>query len=148
MRVISIKYIPEKTVKTHRNIIPRDRRILMRRGITFSKHLNKQLNDRVKSLLEEELKFENKLKLSHPKEREERETCAVDNIKRHHEAFYSLVSETTSVRYKIKLLLNKHHSLTSDTEKISEALKEQFRSVISSPLENIKLNSPGDFSMH
>lgn len=133
---ICITYVPEKRAKM-KNIIPRDRRIFMRQRRKVSNHLNQQLKDRLKSLLKEKLsEVQNKWKLPHEKEMEERETWTVKDIKWNYKAFYTLAKENAPVRYKIGPLLNEYVLLTADTGKISESLDEQFE-LISLPHRKI-----------
>lgn len=68
VRAICIKYVPKNGPSTHKNIIPRDRRILMRRGIRISNRFNKNLNESMKFQLTEKLfEIETKLEVSHEK---------------------------------------------------------------------------------
>ncbi|XP_014769691.1 uncharacterized protein LOC106868784 [Octopus bimaculoides] len=94
MHDICSKFAPERMPSQQKNIIPRDRRILMRQQAKISNCLNGPLKDNKRSYLKRTLlEIENELKRSHEKERAEKEARVVKNIKTNLKAFYRYAKE-------------------------------------------------------
>lgn len=146
MQAICYKCVPERKATVHKNKIPRERKILMRRHTKVSNRLNKQIESSEKSRLKIQLlEIEKNLQLSHGKERADKEAWAIDNIKSNPRAFYKFAKETASVHCRIGPLLEKDGALTGNPKRISEILNDQFKSVFTPPLGHFQVSNPTDF---
>ncbi len=146
MQDICRKYTPMRKLSSVRqNIIPRDRKILMRRK-KVSNHLNKNITRKERDQLNISLVgIESKLKRSHEAERAAKEAWAVENIRTNPKVFYSFAKETAAVRHKIGPLFEGSKSLTADPYKVSEILNEQFNSMFTTPLVHKQITKPTEF---
>ncbi|GAB1597390.1 hypothetical protein Ahia01_000015400, partial [Argonauta hians] len=143
---ICVKTVPKIQAKPTRNLIPRERRILMRRRIKISSRLSKQQCPNARSKLTKRLlDTEEELTLSHAKEREEREKKAIEMIKSNPKAFYSFAKEATALPQHVGPLIDGDGSLTADPKKMCEALRRQFENAFSSPLKDKLVEDPTMF---
>ena len=146
MKGICGRYAPERTPYQKRKIIPRDRKILMRRRAKISNRLSRSMKDGEESYLKQNLlMIESQLRHSHEKERAEKEARAVENIKIKPKAFYSFAKESASIRYKTGPLYEENGSLTADPQAISEILSSQYKSAFTSPIQQLRIDIPGEF---
>ena len=146
MQNICSKFTPKRTLNLQKKIIPKDRKILMRRRTKILRRMNGSVRDGEKDrCMQMILEIERKLKHSHEKERAEKEARVVANIKTNPKAFYRFAKESASVRYKIGPLISDNGSLTSDSQAISEILNAQYKSVFTPPLQHLQINTPEEF---
>ena len=141
---LCIKHVPKKRSKK-RHIIPRDRRILMKKR---SKLLRKEwLQGTAKMQKLGEL--EEALQKSHLEEERMEESAAVASIKQNYKYFFKYVKRKGEVRTSIGPLLV-GDKLSSDPAEICEELRQQYDSVFSVPVdvpEGLSSNSDRDNSI-
>ena len=124
-----------KSVKKMKNIIPRDRRILMRRRRKLNSKLglvNTSLKER-QSISNELLKIEQDLLKSHACSKNYQETKALASIKKNSKYFFSYVNKLSKCSSNIGPLVTDDGKFISDSKDMADLLSKQFQSVFSSP---------------
>ena len=143
---ICAKHIPKKNTKKKRNIIPRDRRIMMKRRQTLRTRLRRTTYqpaiNRVKQLLEQ---LECDLKTLIEKEQKAEEEKAISNIKQNPKYFYTYANKKLKTVSKVGPLQNTNRSLTDDPITMANILKTQYESVFSTPKPEKEVTSPTNF---
>lgn len=140
----SMEYVPKrKSFKKSVNIIPKDRRILMRRRNTVNKCL-KDANlyeDRRKKLCLELTTIEKALKKSYDEEMSYQEEKAVQAIKRNTKYFYNYAKKFHKIKTNIGPLMD-GHEIISDPKKMADKLSDQYSAMFSIPMN--PMESPTD----
>ena len=126
---ICLKYVPSRSSKKRR-IIPRDRRILMKKR---SKLLKRDWRSNTTQMQELE-DLEEALQKSHMEEEKSEESAAVASIKKNCKYFFKYVERKGKIRTSIGPLLVGDR-LTSDPAEICEELRQQYESVFSVPVD-------------
>ena len=128
------KYVPEKKKFARKsNFIPRSRRILMARRRRINKRLLHMTSPSNKLKLKLELvEIEKKLQKSHVKSRADRETKAIQLIKKNSKSFFSYAKQFSKLKPQVGPLKD-GDSVVSDRKGMAELLAAQFSSVYSSP---------------
>ncbi|XP_076069761.1 uncharacterized protein LOC143041638 [Oratosquilla oratoria] len=133
-REICSKHIPKKTKNKKRSIIPRDRKILMRKrhscSISLSRTHFPPAQEKIKSHIEE---IEKKIKLSHEEEHRREEQEAVLRIKENPKYFFSYAKKKLKNRSVIGPLYDLNGELTEEPKQMTNILKSQYESVFSDP---------------
>ncbi|XP_066920921.1 uncharacterized protein [Clytia hemisphaerica] len=135
--VITKSNIPLRT-PIKKTIIPRDRRILMRKRMKLKK---RQLNKNTKSRL---IDIELKLQSSYANERYNQELDAISKIKVNPKFFYSYAKRFSKTKPKVGPLLDPiTNKLTDNNLQMANILQDQYKSVFTPPksqYENPDLN--------
>ena len=135
INIISSNDVPPKIFKNHsKKLIPRDRRILMRKR----KKLRKRFSSRktAKKLVEIEFLLQN----SFTRERDKKETKATAKIKSNPKYFYSYANRFSKSKPKVGPLLDPTtNELTDDSLAMANILQNQYKSVFTQPLPNYDL---------
>ena len=122
---VCLKCVPRRR-KRRRKVIPKDRRILMKkRGKILKKEQTHAQIQKLRSI-------EEALQKSHMEEEKREEANAVDMIKLNPKYFFNYVKRKGQVKTSIGPLLVGNR-LTSDPEEICEDLRQQYESVFSTP---------------
>ena len=117
-----------------RNKIPRDRRILMRTRRRINTQLAKSPAPRRRdALINRRVEIEKCLQKSYHTEAANRETRAVDCIKKNPKYFFSFAKSFSQVKIGIGPLIDAAKGLISCPLKMAEILSEQYASVFSQP---------------
>jgi exonuclease III len=137
--------IPKSKKKTNKRLIPRDRRVLMRRRAVIRGRLESHVDGKTTDKLNTEMiDIENKLLASHMAERGSEEEKAVDNIKINSKYFFSYANRKIKNVSQIGPLLNEHGELEDDIEKMAQILRLQYEGVFSAPDVNMVIRDPDD----
>ena len=135
---ICCKYVPKK-VDRKRNLIPRDRRKLMRKRKRLrSKIIQTQRLSQLINIEQQLAQIEKDLISSHESESAYLENCAVEKIKENPKVFYKYARSKSCVKTPIGPLKHKDSTVT-DPKIMSEVLKRQFESVYSVPIEPVDM---------
>ena len=131
-------HIPLKEPSKKSHIIPRERRILMRKRRKLIKRLAKTFTNAQQSKLKEKLiSIELELLNSHKKERELNELKATSKIESNPKYFYSYVKRFSKTKPKVGPLRNPiTKDLTADSRVMADLLQDQYKSVFSTPKED------------
>ena len=129
---VCTKLIPPR--RAHKsNIIPRDRRILMRRRSKIKKRLRTLFHLATREKLKRKLiEIEEDLEVSHANEAQAEETRVIRAVKKNPKYFYSYAKKKSVTRYAIGPL-QAEGRLVTNTKEMSELLREQYESVFSTP---------------
>ena len=134
---ISIKYVPlrktrgKSQTKSH---IPRDRKNLMRRKRRITAQLRKTTSEaRRKKLKGESVQVERTLIKSYQQSQKDRETKAVNAIKRNSKYFFSYAKKFSTAKVGIGPFFDYTKNLVTSPIKMAEMLSEQYSSVYSVP---------------
>ncbi|KAK3877454.1 hypothetical protein Pcinc_017835 [Petrolisthes cinctipes] len=128
------KNVPVRTDKKRKNIIPKDRKVLMRKRTKLVKQMKLSIDINWKRKLANKMQsIEKQLILSHENERKYAEMKAVEAVKRNPKFFYKYVKEKAKIRSPIGPL-KLDGELVDDTERICAALRSQYDSVFSKPI--------------
>ena len=129
---ICSELVPKKK-NPRRNVIPRDRRILMRKRTMWNKKYQKTRNPRIRNNITRQIQIiEDNLKTSLRKERIKGETRAVNAIKRNRKYFFSHARKKSKFRYPVGPL-KVNGELIGDPKSMSNVLAQQYKSVFSTP---------------
>ena len=129
LHVVSDK-IPSK-VRKKPKIIPRERRILMRKRRKLSK---KFMDSKTKQKL---VDIELELQKSHIRERLVQERDAASKIKSNPKYFYGYAKKFSKTKPKVGPLINpKTETLTSDNCEMADILQDQYKSIFTTPKSN------------
>ena len=129
---ICSELVPKKK-NPRRNVIPRDRRILMRKRTKWNKKYQKTRNPRIRNNITRQIQIiEDNLKTSLRKERIKGETRAVNAIKRNRKYFFSHARKKSKFRYPVGPL-KVNGELIGDPKSMSNVLAQQYKSVFSTP---------------
>ena len=147
---ISEKYVPlrmlSKKTHPHKNNIPRDRKILMRKRTNLRKKLMKISNSDSRTRVEEKIvTIDEKLKKSVKLESDREERKAVSCIKNNPKYFYKYAAKKSLVKRNIGPLTDSNGQTINEPKKIVEALLQQYDSVFSNPKPDKKVDAPTDF---
>ena len=116
------------------NLIPRDRRILMRTrrriNIQLSKLISEQRRDQ---LMKKRIEIEKSLQKSLQNEADHEEKKALQYIKTNPKYFFAYAKRFSKIISGIGPLLNSSKTLTSDPDEMAEVLSSQYSSVFSNP---------------
>ena len=125
----------KKSDKSKKHLIPRDRRILMRRRRKITKQLRiHQPPSRKKTLDNELISIEEKLQESYNKSHDFQERKAIQAIKRNPKYFFTYVKKLSKVKTAIGPLKDSNGSFISDSKDMANILKEQYSAVFSKPV--------------
>ena len=137
---ICAKYVPPKVCKK-RSLIPRERRILMRRRKKLRSKLLSNVRLQQLSNIEESLiQIENDLINSHEAERAQKENQAIEKIHVNPKFFFNYARSNAHVKSPIGPLQH-NNSTIIDPKATSEILKTQFESVFSTPLDTVNIEN-------
>ena len=126
------RYVPKKKSK-RKEVIPKDRRLLMRKRRLRSKRLMKAFCPRLKKkLMKEIVNIDEKLKESIKRELENEERKAVSVIKENPKYFYSYARSKSKTRAVIGPLERDGH-LIGDPEGMAQMLQDQYVRAFSNP---------------
>ena len=129
---VCVKHIPLRRVH-RKNIIPRDRRILMRKRSKIKKRLRTLFHLETREKLKRKLiEVEEDLDISHTNEAQAEETRVIQAVKKNPKYFYSYAKKKSVTKYAIGPL-QAEGRLVTDTKVMSELLREQYESVFSTP---------------
>ena len=130
-------FVPLKRLKDKsesKNLIPRDRRILMRTrrriNIQLSKLISEQRRDHLKK---KRIEIEKSLQKSLQNEADHEEKKALEYIKTNPKYFFAYAKRFSKLTSGIGPLLNSSNTLTSDPKEMAEVLSSQYSSVFSKP---------------
>ena len=116
-----------------RKVIPRDRRILMRRRNKLNKKYQRTSNPRIRRNITIRIEnIEGELKASLKRERINEEKRAVSSIRRNRKYFYAYARKKSKFRYPVGPL-KVNGELIGDPERMSNVLAQQYKSVFSTP---------------
>ena len=129
---ICSELVPKKKSST-RKVIPRDRRILMRRRRNLNKKYKKTNNPRIKNSITIQIEnIEGELKVSLKRERLNAERKAVNAIRRNPKYFYAYARKKSKFRYPVGPL-RVNGELIGDPKDMSNILAQQYKSAFSTP---------------
>ena len=139
IEAVCCKYVPKK-VDRKRNIIPRDRRKLMKKRKKLRSKLVQTQNLAQLISVEQQLaQIETDLINSHERESAFLEECAVEKIRENPKVFYKYARSKSLVKTPVGPLKHKDSTVT-DPKIMSEVLKKQFESVFSVPNDTIDVD--------
>lgn len=128
------KYVPKKAILNKRNMIPRDRKILMRKRYGLQQRLGVTHYTPAREQLEQKIReIEMQLKMSIEEEQITKEQEAVKNIKGNPRYFFSYANKKLKTTSSVGPLLSKDNALTVDSTDMANILREQYESVFSAP---------------
>ena len=131
------RFAPKRTSKkkSSKPLIPRHRRVLMRRRNKYRKRLQKATHEARKSALKSKLiQIERCLQESYNSQAVHDENKAVEAIKENPKFFYSYAKKRLKTQSGVGPLMDKQGNATHDPEKMVELLSDQFLSAFSSPM--------------
>lgn len=142
---ISGKFVPtRKPIK--KKIIPRDRKILMRKRTKLRKKLRYTTSDTNVHRIEANITtIEDKLKASVVAENMRKEIQAVSCIKTNPKYFYTYASNKTNVRTGVGPLTTTTGKFIYEPEVIADLLRQQYESVFSHPHHEKVIKNPNEF---
>ena len=123
--------VPRRTER-RKSIIPRERRILMRRRGKLRKQILYCNSRSTVKLSEEILKIEHKIQDSHISERKKQEEMAISKIKDNPRYFYQYARSKSTVKTAVGPFINAENQLIFDSKEKSDILQKQYTSVYSS----------------
>ena len=142
------EHIPEKgrKKKSRSSIIPRDRKILMKKRSSLNRQLNSTQNEARKCSIREKINCtERKIKDSHINQRYAEESKAVSNIKHNPKYFFSYCKKYSKTKTQIGPLKTADGTLTKQPKETCQLLREQYNSVFSLPRTNTLIEDPISF---
>ena len=133
---IATSHVPKKKLAgSKKRIIPRDRKILMRRRRKVVKQLITVTSPSRKTKLNSELvEIELKLQVSYSKSSDYQEQKAIEAIKRNPKYFFTYVKKFSKVKSAIGPLLGANGNYIVDSKGMANELRKQYSSVFSTPL--------------
>lgn len=142
----SIKTVPlRKIKKVKTSIIPKDRKILMRKRSKLRKKLNNTTRkDRISQLTQQISGIDAALVDSTSRELAHNEEIAVKSIKENPKYFYTYASKKSKIKTPIGPLQDKGKTIT-DPHEICQSLLHQYESVFSKPIEEKIINCPVNY---
>ena len=133
---ICSELVPLKSKFSNRKIIPRDRRILMRRRNKLDKKCGSSRNAETKIRIRTQIwNIEAALADSIKRERLDCEKKAIESIKVNPKYFYAYARERSSFKYPVGPL-KVNGELVGDPEPMSNVLAQQYKSAFSVPKED------------
>ena len=127
---IAKKYVPQKKTFQKRHMIPRDRRLLMKRKTRINKRLLKSNSQSIKDKLQSELvNIEKLLQKSRKKAKYYAEQKAINSIKKNSKYFYAYAKKLSTIKTGLGPLKNEQGEFIYDNVKMAEMLSSQFSSV-------------------
>ena len=141
------RYVPKRHVVSRKHkVIPRDRKRLMnQRAKLRSKMLNCRSNHN-KVLMQTKMdRLEEKLKISHDRERQRNELRAVSAIKKNPKYFFKFAKSKSTVKTQIGPLERKDGTLAHHPSQMSCLLQKQYEEMFSEPDPRYLVKNPHDF---
>ena len=127
-----------------KSIIPRDRKLMMRKRHKLTKRLENENPRNIQSIKNKIIKLENDIMLSHKIEKEQNEEKALSAIKTNPKYFYTYAKKYSTIKSKIgPLIIN--DEIISEPFEISEVLRKQYDSVFTKPSHDHKIHDPKTF---
>lgn len=145
---ICIKNIPERSPSSrkNKNIIPKDRKILMRRRASINQQIKKTTNEQRKRALHEKVSaIESQIIVSHEKQRSEEEIQAMRNIKNNPKYFFSYCKKFSKAKTKVGPLQAANGELSRSPQETCNILSQQYTRVFSKPRNAKTIQNPQDF---
>ncbi|KAK3893124.1 hypothetical protein Pcinc_003051 [Petrolisthes cinctipes] len=144
----SIQNVPPRSSRnTKSSIIPKDRRLLMRKRGKLRKKLNTTTNnDRFEQLTEQISSINAALVDSTTCELAHKEAMAVKSIKENPKYFYTYAFKKSKIKTPVGPLKEGDKTIT-DPQEISDIIRKQYETVFSIPLQEKTINCPVDFFM-
>lgn len=144
----SIQNVPPRSSRnTKSSIIPKDRRLLMRKRGKLRKKLNTTTkNDRFEQITDQISSINAALVDSTTCELAHKEAMAVKSIKENPKYFYTYAFNKSKIKTPVGPLEEGDKTIT-DPQEISEILRKQYETVFSIPLQEKTINCPVDFFM-
>ena len=140
---ICSEMVPQRKSPKSKGIIPRDRKVLMRKRTRLNKRIKNTSSELTKQrLVNEVLLVEESLKESHKRERRGEEEYAVSAIKENPKYFFSYARQKSLVNMPVGPLTVLGSSYTKP-EDLTRIMAEQFMSVFSSPMFSNEENELG-----
>ena len=135
INVITENHVPSRmSKKSTKIIIPRDRRVLMRKRLKLKKRKPTQ------KIHQKLIDIELELQESYSNERTNQETTATSKIKSNPKYFYSYAKRFSKHKPKVGPLKDpKTNEMTNDSHKMANILQDQYTSVFTKPLPNYDL---------
>ena len=132
MLAVSVKYVPANRSRVRKSIIPRERRIIMRKRTRINKQIQRATGEKRNSLCKQLDLLEFKLYESHKRDLHNEEARAVSTIKNNPKYFFSYAKKKSKIKVPIGPL-NIEGKMTSCNEEVANVLQDQFQSVFSTP---------------
>ena len=131
---ICVQHIPNKKSNRRRcPLIPRDRKILMRRRARAQKQIGTCIGSDNRQLLETRIgEIEKQLVLSHENENNRKELKAISNISRNSKFFFSYAKQKEKPRSSVGPL-KVDSQIVTEPKEMADLLAQQFQSVYSTP---------------
>ena len=134
---VTKNHVPQKSVNKNKHIIPRDRRILMRRRARINKRIqNMKSPSRKEKLLHELISIEKQLQKSRKSSKTYEERKAVESIKKNSKYFFTYAKKYSKLHHNIGPLKNEKGEYIYDNKLIAEMFSKQYSSVFSEPTKN------------
>ena len=133
-----------KRFKNQRPIIPRHRKILMRKRTKIRrKFLRETHSDRKLCFQNQLTEIEKQLQTSYKSQRDHDEQKAVEAIKNNSKYFYSYARDKYRVQSQVGPLLNAEGNYVTDPSEMASILSAQYKGAFSNPATfSLDLNSP------
>ena len=140
-------HIPVKRWQTKRcSLIPRDRKILMRKRASLNKKMGTaHTEERKREIMANIKEIEHKLKQSHTNQRINEENRAVNNIKQNPKYFFSYCKRFSKIKTQIGPLRNNEGNISTDPKASCNLLLQQYSSVFSAPQPHKIIPNPIEF---
>lgn len=134
-RSIASLHAPKRTAHSNTNkIVPRDRRILMRKRIKLRKRLKHSVVPNTRKLIENQLTdIEMKLQESYTQEKNFRENRAVEAISSNSKYFYTYAKKNSATVQKVGPMLDASGQYTSNPSSMADILSRQYAQAFSIP---------------
>ena len=146
--IASTQNVPLRASRlSKKSIIPRDRRLLMRRRGKLRRKLRTITNENQKTGVNQQIRrIEAALVESTSSELTNNEARAVQSIKANPKYFYSYAAKKSKVLTPVGPLEVGGQTIT-DPQEISNIIRDQYETVFSTPLQDKTINCPSDFFM-
>ena len=133
---ICVKYVPERKTKySKKQMVPKDRRILIRRRRKINNQLNSNISlPRHQKLSRELVEIEKKLQSSYKQSTDRQEKKAIDAIKRNSKYFFSYAKKFSKIQSDVGPLIDSQNQYIYKNKDVANALSQQYSSVFSKPL--------------
>ena len=143
----SIHNVPLKSSRNDKaSIIPKDRRLLMRKRGKLRRKLNTINNDKFAQLTQQISSIDAALVNSTSCELAHKEAMAVKSIKENPKYFYTYAFKKSKIKTPVGPLKDGDKIIT-DSHEISNILRKQYESVFSTPLQEKNINCAVDLFM-
>ena len=139
-------FLKEKNWRQNQSIIPRDRRILMKKRQNLQRKINKVNSQPSQERIHEKIKeIETQLKTSIKNQQIREERQAVENIKGNSRYFFSYANKKLRTTSAVGPLIKINGDLTGDVKQMADILKDQYESVFSTPRAAKAVTCPHTF---